>query len=129
MPLRMNISPLHRLVTIVAGGQIAADEIGSVVQELIKANVPAYAKMIDVSHANSDLSRDQVAQVAALLRLAGGTQRGPVAFIINPERIGFANMFSDLARDELSVGLFRSIHQARAWLASAQTSAFRRRAS
>ena len=126
MPLHMNISPLHRLVTIVAGGQIADEEIGSVVQELIKANVPAYAKMIDVSHATSAMTRDQVAQVAARFRLAGDTQRGPVAFINNPDRIGFANMFADLTRHELSVGLFRSIHQARAWLASAQSSAFGR---
>jgi hypothetical protein len=74
------------------------------------------------------MTRDQVAQVAALFRLAGDTQHEPVA-LINPDRIGFANMFADLTRDELSVGLFRIIHQARAWLASAQTSAFGRRAS
>jgi hypothetical protein len=129
MSLRMDVSPLHRLVVIVAAGKIAAEEVSSSVEALIKANVPGYAKMIDVSHASSDMTGDQVTQVATLLRTSQtSATHGPVAFIINPERPGFARMFADLIQGELPIRLFRSIHQARAWLAEAQSSTFGRRA-
>ena len=117
MPLHMDISPLHRLVVIVARGHIAAEEIAATTRQLVEANVPAYAKIIDVSQATSELTREQVQKVADLLRGApGDTSRGPVAFVINPDRIGFANVFADVTQGERPIQLFRSLHEARAWL-------------
>ena len=117
MPLHMDISPLHRLVVIVARGEISAEEIAANTRQLVEANVPGYAKIIDVSQAKSDLTREQVQKVADLLRGApGDTSRGPVAFVINPERIGFANVFADVTHGERPIQLFRSLHEARAWL-------------
>jgi hypothetical protein len=115
MPLRMDISRLNRLVLIVARGQIAAEEIATTAKALVEANVPGYAKIIDISQATSELTPDQVEQVAALLQ-GGKEARGPVAFVINPERIGFANAFADITKDERPIRLFRSIHEARTWL-------------
>lgn len=129
MPLQMDISPLHRLVVIVARGHITAEEIAANTKALIEANVPSYAKIIDVSQAKSELSREQVEKVAALLRgPADDTSRGPVAFVINPDRIGFANVFADITQGERPIQLFRSLHQARAWLDQARQAALRRQA-
>ena len=76
-----------------------------------------YAKIIDVSQATSELTREQVQKVADLLRGApGDTSRGPVAFVINPDRIGFANVFADVTQGERPIQLFRSLHEARTWL-------------
>jgi hypothetical protein len=117
MPLHVDISPLHRLVVIVARGHITAGEMSAVKRQLAEANVPAYAKIIDVSQARSELTREQVQKVADLTRGAPGeASRGPVAFVINPERIGFANVFADLTHGERPIQLFRSLHEARAWL-------------
>ena len=117
MPLHMDISPLHRLVVIVARGHITAEEIAANTPRLVEANVPGYAKIIDVSQAKSELTREQVQKVADLLRgPPGDTSRGPVAFVINPDRIGFANVFADVTHGEQPIQLFRSLHQARAWL-------------
>jgi hypothetical protein len=117
MPLHMDISPLHRLVVIVARGHITAEEIAANTRRLVEANVPGYAKIIDVSQAKSELTREQVQKVADLLRgPPGDTSRGPVAFVINPDRIGFANVFADVTQGERPIQLFRSLHQARAWL-------------
>ena len=78
-------------MVIVARGHIAAEEIAATTRQLVEANVPAYAKIIDVSQATSELTREQVQKVADLLRGApGDTSRGPVAFVINPDRVGFA---------------------------------------
>lgn len=113
----MDISPLHRLVVIVARGHITPEEISENTRRLIQANVPAYAKIIDVSQAKSELTRDQVQKVADLLRgPPGDTSRGPVAFVINPDRIGFAHVFADVTQGERPIQLFRSLHEARAWL-------------
>jgi hypothetical protein len=46
----------------------------------------------------------------------GDTSRGPVAFVINPDRIGFANVFADVTQGERPLQLFRSLHEGRAWL-------------
>jgi hypothetical protein len=128
MPLRMDISPLNRLVIIVARGDITADEIAANTKALVAANVPGYAKIIDVSQAKSDLTREQVDKVASLLRgPPGDTSRGPVAFVINPEREGFANVFADLTKGERPIQLFRSIHDAREWLDRSRVEATRHR--
>ena len=117
MPVHMDTSPLHRLVVIVARGHIAAEEIAATTRQLVEANVPAYAKIIDVSQATSELTREQVQKVADLLRgPPGDTSRGPVAFVINPDRIGFANVFAEVTQGERPIQLFRSLHEARAWL-------------
>ena len=117
MPLQMDISPLHRLVVIVARGQITPEEIADNTRRLLEANVPAYAKIIDVSQAKSELTREQVQKVADLLRGApDDTSRGPVVFVINPARVGFANVFADVTQGERPIRLFRSLHEARAWL-------------
>ena len=97
MPVHMDISPLHRLVVIVARGNIAAEEIGATTRQLVEAKVAAYAKIIDVSQATSELTREQVQKISDLLRGApDDTSRGPVAFVINPDRIGFADVFADI---------------------------------
>ena len=121
MPLHVDMSPLHRLVVIVARGQITAEEIAAVKRQIIEADVRAYAKIIDVSQGRSELTREQVQKIADLMRGSPGeTSRGPVAFVIDPERIGFPNMFADLTKGERPIQLFRSLHEARAWLERAR---------
>jgi hypothetical protein len=105
------------MVVIVARGHITAEEIAAIKRQLVEANVREYAKIIDASQGTSELTREQVQNVADLLRGAPGeTSRGPVAFIVNPDRIGFANVFTDITKGERPIQLFRSLHEARAWL-------------
>ncbi len=121
MPVHMDISPLHRLVVIVARGHITAEEIAAIKRQIIEANVRTYGKIIDVSQSRAELTREQVRQVADLMRGAPDeTSRGPVAFVIDPERIDFAHMFADVTQGERPVQLFRSLHEARAWLERAR---------
>ena len=67
MPIHMDISAINRLVVIVARGQVTAEEIAENTRKLVEANVPGYAKIIDTTGSTSDLSREQVEKVAALL--------------------------------------------------------------
>ncbi len=68
MPIRMDISAINRLVVIVSRGHVTADEIRETTEKLVAANVPGYTKIIDVSGSSSDLTREQVEKIAALLR-------------------------------------------------------------
>jgi hypothetical protein len=117
MSIHMDILPLDRLVVIIARGHVTAEEIAENTKKLIAANVPAYAKIIDVTASKSDLTREQVERVAALLRGdPADTKRGPVAFVVDPGRRGFAEAFAEVTRGERPIKLFRSLHAARRWL-------------
>ncbi len=125
----MDISPLHRLVVIVARGHITAEEIAAIKQRIADANVRAYGKIIDVSQARSELTREQVQQVADLLRGAPEeASRGPVAFVIDPERIDFPHIFADVTQSERPIQLFKSLHEARAWIERVRQGSPERRA-
>jgi hypothetical protein len=117
MPISLDISPIDRMVVIAAIGHVTPEEIGRNTQELIAANVAHYGKIIDVSLATSDLSKDQVDRIAVMLRGDPGSGRGPVAFVINPDRVGFAHVFADVTQGDRPVALFRTLREARAWLA------------
>jgi len=44
MPIYIEISRLHRVVTMVARGKISADDIREAAQELVEAHAPQFAK-------------------------------------------------------------------------------------
>ena len=118
MPVYMEISRLHRTVSIVARGKITPDEARGVAQQLADAHVRPFAKIVDVASAvaNGDLAPEQIARMAALLRGDGREMRGPVAFIVDPDRGAFARAFAAEIGNEGPVNLFKSLHEARAWL-------------
>jgi hypothetical protein len=117
MPIYMDIAPLDRVVVIVARGPVNAEEIAENTRKLVEANVPGYAKIIDVTGAASSLTQEQVNGMAAALRSGrDGAARGPVAFVVNPARIGFADSFAEATEGDRPIRLFRSLHEARKWL-------------
>lgn len=116
MPIYMEISRLHRTVTIVARGQLAPDEIMGAARQLFDAQVPQFAKLVDVAGASAEVSTEQVRRIAALLRGGADVKRGPVAFLVNPDKGEFARAFA-ATQDDRPVSLFKSLREARAWLA------------
>ena len=67
-PVYVEISPLHRLVTIVARGKLTSDEIRSSAQKLSEARVRRFAKIVEVAGAHLDLEPADIAQLAQTLR-------------------------------------------------------------
>ncbi|WP_428674667.1 hypothetical protein [Reyranella sp.] len=117
MPIHMDILPIERLVVIVARGHVTAEEMAENTRKLIAANVPTYAKIIDVTGSHSDLTPEQVERVATMLRGDPTAKtRGPVAFVVDPRRRGFAEAFAEVTRGERPIKLFMSLHVARRWL-------------
>jgi hypothetical protein len=117
MPIYMEISRLHRCVTIVARGKIAADEIMGAAQKLFDAKVPGFAKIIDLLDATGGVTSEQMEGIATLLRGGSGARRGPVAFMVDPKRGEFARAFAGTEQGERPIHLFKSLREAREWLA------------
>lgn len=117
MPIYMEISRLHRCVTIVARGKIAPDEIMGAAQQLFDAQVPEFVKIIDLMDASADVNPEQIDRIATLLRGGPGAKRGPVAFMVDPKRGEFARAFAATEDGERPIDLFKSLREARDWLA------------
>jgi hypothetical protein len=117
MPIYMEISRLHRCVTIVARGKIAPDEIMGAAKSLFEAQVPAFAKIIDLLDASADVEVEQIHRIAELMRSGGGVKRGPVAFMVDRKRGEFARAFAATENGERPVSLVHSLREAREWLA------------
>jgi uncharacterized protein (DUF2384 family) len=115
----MEISPLHRLVTIVARGTLIADEVRSTAQKLAEARVRRFAKIVEVAGATLDLVPEDIAQLAQTLRGDPDT-RGPIAFVVDATRGEFARRFAAFTAKEGPVDIFHSLHEARTWIAKVQ---------
>jgi hypothetical protein len=117
MPIYMEISRLHRCVTIVARGKIAPDEIMGAAQNLFDAKVPEFAKIVDLLDAHGGLAPEQMGRIATLLRGESDAKRGPVAFMVDPNRGEFARAFAATEHGERPIHLVKSLREAREWLA------------
>jgi len=116
MPVYMEISRLHRTVTIVARGTISPDEVRGIAQQLVEANVRPFAKIVEVAGATTEWTPEQVARVAQMLRGASSEKRGPVAFIIDPDHTAFPTAFAELTKGEGPIDMFKSLRDARDWV-------------
>ncbi|MBY0324952.1 MAG: hypothetical protein K2X72_39990 [Reyranella sp.] len=119
MPIYMEISPLHRLVTIVARGTVSGDEVRATAQKLADAQVRRFAKIVEVAGASFDFQPADIMVLAQMLR-ADADGRGPIAFVVRDLDQPFPRMFADQTAHEGPVDLFKSIHDARAWIARIQ---------
>jgi hypothetical protein len=117
MPIYLEISRLYRVVTIVARGKIAREEIMGTAQKLFDAEVPGFAKIVDLLDASGEVNLEQIGRIATLLRGGGDLKRGPVAFMVDPMRGEFARAFAATETGERPIHLFKSLREARAWLA------------
>ena len=120
MRVYVEISPLHRLVTIVARGTLTSDEVRSTAQKVAEARVRRFAKIVEVAGAHLDLAPADIAQLAQTLRGDPADSRGPIAFVVAADRGAFARQFAAATAHEGPVDVFHSLHEARAWIARVQ---------
>ncbi len=116
MPIFMEVDRLRKVVTIVAHGTVSNEDILGKLGELADAKVPSFAKIIDTSAAMSYLSPEQMEDIASVLR-DEPDPRGPVAYVVSPDRPGFARAHAEATIRERPIKLFTSLHEARRWIA------------
>jgi hypothetical protein len=120
LPIYLEISRLHRCVTMVARGDLGSEEIAGACAQLADEGVSHFAKLVDTAASTSGVDQAQMEQLVASLRgRSPEAARGPVAFLIDPERPGFAPLYAG-TQDSRRVHLFTSLHKARSWLTETQ---------
>jgi hypothetical protein len=120
VPIYLEISRLHRCVTMVARGDLESEEIAGACRQLADAGVSHFAKLVDTSASTSGMDKEQMDQMVASLRgRSPEANRGPVAFLIDPDRPGFAPLYAG-TQDSRRVHLFTNLHKARSWLTDTQ---------
>ena len=116
MPIYLDIDRLDHVVMIVAHGDIGDDDIRKAAQDLIAADVVAFAKIIDTSASATHETAEQVAAIVRLMREGPGSERrGPVACVIDARRPGFAETFAEQSAGDRPIRLFTSLREARRW--------------
>ena len=118
MPIYMNIDQIDRMVVMVAHGSITYDDAHFITAKLIDADALESSRIIDLSAATSSLTDDEINAIALMLRKAPGYERrGPIAYVVIPERVRLVEGFMQASRADRPVNLFWSLHGARQWLA------------
>lgn len=117
MPIHLEISHPNRLVVGVARGAIALQEYGKFLADMVDAGVIHYRKIIDVTSADSStVGIEELRSFEEGLRGNTKVKRGPLAIVADPHRGELAQAFKAMTSADRPVEVFRSIHDARAWL-------------
>src|SRR4029453_17387721 len=109
MPIYMEISPLHRLVTIVARGAVSGDEVRNTAQKLAEARVRRFAKYVEGAAAGFGLRPADILALAQSLR-AAADGRGPIAFVVRDMNQPFPRMFATQTAHEGPAARLKSLH-------------------
>ncbi len=115
MPIQLEIFHPDRIVVVVARGHVPLDEYRDMLAQIVEAGVVHYRKIIDSTGAESDAITVDVLLKADELTRNFGRPRGPLALVVDRARGDTARAFQEQSTDR-PIGVFGSIHEARAWL-------------
>jgi len=117
VPIQLDVFHFDRLVVAIGSGEVTMPEYGKFVGDLVQQGLMHYRKIIDVTRADSSAIDAQVLLAFdARLREYSKTRRGPLAIVTTRDRGEGAHEFKMLTSAERPIEVFRSIHDARAWV-------------
>ena len=121
MPIRLTIFHLDRLIIGIATDKVTLLDLVGFFREIAESNTLHYRKLFDVTGAEPALSKEELAAFGERVRQARTDKpRGALAIVADSARGEFARFFTDLraGTDAPPTKVFRSIHDARSWLAA-----------
>jgi len=122
MPIRQTIYHPDRLVTGIASGEIALVEFVAFAKSIADAGLTHYRKILDVIDARPAFTEQEMKALAQVIRqypVPG--KRGALAFVVGADNGAFAKLFANIEIAGRPAQTFRSIHDARQWLADNPT--------
>lgn len=119
MPLRWNIHHEQKLIHIVADGPVTMKEMEAHFDALVVANALAYAKLFDATSARPIYTDDDVMLMGARLSAyTAAFPSGPLAVVGTSGLVRDTfKRFVNISPSKRPAKLFRTVAQARAWLA------------
>jgi hypothetical protein len=121
MPIRLTIFHPDRMIMGVAIDQVTLVDLVGFFREIVDSKALHYRKLIDVTSAVPALSKEELAAFGERVRVARGERpRGALAIVADSNRGEFARFFTELrtGTDAPPTKVFRSIHDARRWIAA-----------
>lgn len=119
MPIRLTVYHPDRIVIGVASEEVGVRDLGNFLHEIVETGVMHYRKIIDVAGATPALTPHELAAFSAVVRTAHQRgQTGPLAIVAHGKQSELARMFAQLTGTDRPAEVFRSIHDARKWLAT-----------
>lgn len=130
MTIRSTIDHFNRVVVGVGEGVLTIQDLVAFGLEILKAKVVHYGKIIDVTACEPGFTVVELAAFAQIVReQAANAERGPLAFVVDPQRGEMARLFASFDIDGRPANTFRSLHEARRWLARFQAEELERAAA
>jgi len=120
MPIRLTIYHPDRMIVGVASGNVTLEDLVGFFREVLESGTLHYRKLIDVAAASPALSKQELSAFAERVRMSRTERaRGAMAIVADSNRGEFARFFIGLREGQQPpTRVFRSIHDARKWLAS-----------
>ena len=118
MPIQWTISHPHRLVVAVCKDTVSRTDIEGYLDNVVVTDTLPYRKIFDMTHAEMELSDDDMMALGARIRAyAGLSNLGPLAIVASsPESYERARLFAVLADARRPLKIFSEQHVARQWL-------------
>jgi hypothetical protein len=121
MPIRVTIDHFNRVVVGVGEGVLTIQDLVTYGLEILKAKVVHYGKIIDVAACEPGFTVIELTAFVEIVREQGaGHPRGPLALVIDPQRGEMARLFAGFDVDGRPANTFRSLREARKWIARFQ---------
>ena len=118
MPVQLTIYHPDRLVIGRASGDLSFAEIVEFGREIQNAGLVHYRKILDVIDAKPTFTIEQFAMMIQIARaVQTDKKRGALAIVADPMRGQFARLFAEIDVDGRPAQVFRSLHDARKWIA------------
>jgi hypothetical protein len=119
MPIRLIVDDPSRMVLGVANGTLTLAELLDFLREFLAAGKFGYRKIIDLTAAEADFDETGLAafmEERRVVHVEG--PRGPLALVIGEHQKALSYLFAQITNVDRPASIFRSIHAARAWLAT-----------
>jgi len=113
--IHLEINRLNRLVFIVVRGNLTMSAARAAIDQLATANVPHFAKIIDISGLTSDLEPRRLRRLVARLR-APLDFGGRVALVVDGKNDCLRDHLTQMIGDNPRMAIFRTLHAARVFV-------------
>lgn len=118
MPVRLTLDDPSRMIVGVASGTLTLPELIDFLREFLAVEKMSYRKIVDFSACEPGFDFAGLAEFIKLrseLRPPGPS--GPLALVLGEHQKDFGKAFADLTGGDRPASVFRSIHDARRWIA------------
>jgi hypothetical protein len=121
VPITWKIRAEERLVDARADGPVTLQDITDYLDAVVVANAQPYAKLFDAGTMELNLTDDEMMLLGARMSAYSSAfaEAGPLAFVATTLAVeGFAKRFLNVSSVRRPAKLFKTVEQARAWLAT-----------